>query len=174
MSAETVPSNAAFLDFGGSLSRTDGSYNISIGAIGGPKLNIGDKIKITVTDTEGNVADEIHTLTVEDIVENVGIVDLDIIILGVTVSVDVAPSVFNADTTGTGTVTVTVDRDGPVTDETVTFSLSPAVGIGHQSSHKQRRWHLQRNLHLRHNHWACQAHSDSDPSGCFRNGDHNN
>ncbi len=45
-----------------------------------------------------------------------------------TVTVDVSPSVFNADTTGTGAVTVTVTQVGPVTDETVTLALSPAVG----------------------------------------------
>ena len=128
ISAETVPSNAAYQDFGGSLSHTDGSYSIAIGSIGGPKLNVGDRIKITATDVEGSDTDVIHTLTVEDVVDNVGSVALDIIILGVTVTVDITPSVFNADTTGTGTVTVTVDRDGPVTDDTVTFSLSPAVG----------------------------------------------
>ena len=45
-----------------------------------------------------------------------------------TVTVDVSPSNFIADTTGTGAVTVTVERVGPVTDETVTLALSPAVG----------------------------------------------
>ena len=45
------------------------------------------------------------------------------------VTVDVSPSVFSADTPGTGAVTVTViDKVGPVTDETVTLGLSPAVG----------------------------------------------
>ena len=128
LSAETVPSNAAYQDFGGSLSHTDGSYAISIGSIGGPQLSVGDKIKITATDVEGSDTEHIHTLTVEDVVDNVGNVQLDLIIRGVTVTVDVAPSVFNADSTETGTVTVTVDRDGPVTDDTVTLSLSPAVG----------------------------------------------
>ena len=128
ISAETVPSNIAYQDFGGSLSHTDGSYTIAIGSIGGPKLNVGDRIKITATDAEGSDTDQIHTLTVEDIVKNVGVVNFDIIILGVTVSVDIAPSVFSAATTGTGTITVTVDRDGPVTDDTVTLGLSPAVG----------------------------------------------
>ena len=45
-----------------------------------------------------------------------------------TVEVDIDTEEFSADTTGTGTVTVTVDRTGPVTDENVTLSLSPAVG----------------------------------------------
>ncbi len=45
-----------------------------------------------------------------------------------TVEVAVDTTEFSADTPGTGTVTVTVDRAGPVTDENVTLSLSPAVG----------------------------------------------
>ena len=45
-----------------------------------------------------------------------------------TVEVDIDTEEFSADTSGTGTVTVTVDRTGPVTDENVTLSLSPAVG----------------------------------------------
>lgn len=45
-----------------------------------------------------------------------------------TVSVAVDPSIFSADTPSDGAVTVTVDRAGPVADETVTLSLSPAVG----------------------------------------------
>ena len=126
MSGETVPANAAF-NFIGNPSRTDGSYDIIVLSFG-PKLSVGDMIKITATDAEGNDIDVIYTLTVEDIVENAGIVNLDITILSVTVSVDVAPKIFRADTAGTGTVIVTVDSDGPVTDEIVTLSLSPAVG----------------------------------------------
>ena len=45
-----------------------------------------------------------------------------------TVAVDVSPSVFSADTPSTGAVTVSVERVGPVTNETVTLALSPAVG----------------------------------------------
>ena len=45
-----------------------------------------------------------------------------------TVTVDVSPSSFIADTPGTGAVTITVERVGPVTGETVTLALSPAVG----------------------------------------------
>ena len=45
-----------------------------------------------------------------------------------TVEVGIDTEEFSADTPGTGTVTVTVDRAGPVTDENVTLSLSPAVG----------------------------------------------
>ena len=46
-----------------------------------------------------------------------------------TVSVEVAPSIFMADTPGsTGTVTVTVRKAAAVTDETVELTLSPQVG----------------------------------------------
>ena len=45
-----------------------------------------------------------------------------------TVMVSVTPSTFMADTPSDGAVTVTVDRAGPVADETVALSLSPAVG----------------------------------------------
>ena len=126
ISAETVPSNIAYHDFGGSQSGPDGSYAIGIGSIGGPQLSAGDTIKITATGVEGTT-EEVHELTAADIA-NAGIVNLDITILGVTVTVGVAPTVFNADTGGTGTVTVTVDRDGPVTGDTVTLSVSPATG----------------------------------------------
>ena len=125
ISGETVPANAAF-NFIGNPSRTDGSYDIVAFSFSGAKLSVGDMVKITATDAEGSAVEVIHTLTADDV--NNSIVNLDITILGITVSVGVAPGVFSADTTGTGTVTVTVDRDGPVTDETVTLSLSPAVG----------------------------------------------
>ena len=45
-----------------------------------------------------------------------------------TVSVELGKSRFTADTPETTTVTVTVKRAAPVTDENVTLSLSPAVG----------------------------------------------
>ena len=125
ISGETVPANAAF-NFIGNPSRTDGSYDIVAFSFTGAKLNVGDMIKITVTDAAGSAVEIIHTLTVAD--ANSSVVNLDITILGITVSVDVAPSIFSAETTGTGTVTVTVDSDGPVTDEIVTLSLSPAGG----------------------------------------------
>ena len=125
ISGETVPANAAF-NFIGNPSRTDGSYDIVAFSFTGAKLNVGDMIKITATDAAGSAVEIIHTLTVADV--NSSVVNLDITILGVTVLVDVAPSIFSADTAGTGTVIVTIDSDGPVTDEIVTLSLSPAVG----------------------------------------------
>ena len=45
-----------------------------------------------------------------------------------TVMFSVTPSTFMADTPSDGAVTVTVDRAGPVADEVVALSLSPAVG----------------------------------------------
>ena len=125
ISGETVPANAAF-NFIGNPSRTDGSYDITAFSFSGAKLNVGDMVKISATDAEGSTTEIIHTLTVDNV--NSSIVNLDITILGITVLVDVAPSIFSADTTGTGTVAITVDRDGPVTDEIVTLSLSPAGG----------------------------------------------
>ena len=47
-----------------------------------------------------------------------------------TVTVDVDPKDFSADTPGTGTVTVTVDRLGPITGESIAFTLNPSVGSG--------------------------------------------
>ena len=125
ISGETVPANAAF-NFIGNPSRTDGSYDIVAFSFSGAKLSVGDMVKIRATNVEGNVVEVIHTLTADDV--NSSVVNLDITILSVTVSVDVAPKIFSADTAGTGTVIVTVDSDGPVTDEIVTLSLSPAVG----------------------------------------------
>ena len=131
ISAETVPINAGLQDFGGGRSAPDGMYTVAIGSIGGPKVEVGDTIKITAINAQGDTGSVTHTLTVDDIVKNVGVVlNADITILGVTVSVDVAPSIFRADTAGTGTVIVTVDSDGPVTDEIVTLSVFPAVGAG--------------------------------------------
>ena len=87
-------------------------------------------IQVSVTDDGTEVANESYTVTVGVLTTDNQFVkaNLDITIKGVTVSVDVAPSIFRADTAGTGTVIVTVDSDGPVTDEIVTLSLSPAVG----------------------------------------------
>ena len=45
-----------------------------------------------------------------------------------TVTVRVAPSRFIADTPSDGAITVTIEQVGPVTNETVTLALSPAVG----------------------------------------------
>ena len=45
-----------------------------------------------------------------------------------TVTVDVDPDTFIADTPGTGAVSVTVDRAGPVTDAVVELALNPEVG----------------------------------------------
>ena len=223
ITGETVPSNPAFT-FVGTTSRTDGSYNVTAFSFAGGKISVGDMVKITATDAQGNDVSVIYTVTAEDIVDNAGNVNLDIILSGLTVevdpgelpadgkststitvtvqeggagltgdtisvsvdrgtvdatatevgngvytatytapsslplipivqisvssattgdsvsaaillkpvpttvAVDVSPSVFSADTPSTGAVTVTVERVGPVTNETVTLALNPAVG----------------------------------------------
>ena len=110
--------------------RADGTYGLAFLDFTGRKIAVGDVIQISVTDDGTEVASESYTVTANVLTtDNQPVkVNLDITILGITVSVDVAPSIFSADTAGTGTVTVTVDSDGPVTDEIVTLSLSPAVG----------------------------------------------
>ena len=109
--------------------RADGTYGLPFLGIFGGKITVGDVIQISVTDNDTKVGGKAYTVTAGVLTtDNQPVkVNLDII-LGATVSVDVTPSVFSADTADTGTVTVTVDHDGPVTDETVTLSLSPAVG----------------------------------------------
>ena len=47
-----------------------------------------------------------------------------------TVTVDIDPKEFSADTPSPGTVTVTVDRLGPITGESIAFTLNPSVGSG--------------------------------------------
>ena len=111
--------------------RADGTYGlVFLDIFTGGKIAVGDVIQVSVTDDGTEVANESYTVTVGVLTTDNQFVkaNLDITIKGVTVSVDVAPSIFRADTAGTGTVIVTVDSDGPVTDEIVTLSLSPAVG----------------------------------------------
>ena len=107
-----------------------GTYGLVFLDFTGGKIAVGDVIQVSVTDDGTEVANEPYTVTAGVLTTDNQPVkaDLDITILGVTVSVDVAPSIFSADTAGTGTVIVTVDSDGPVTDEIVTLGLSPAVG----------------------------------------------
>ena len=110
--------------------RADGTYGIVFLDFTGRKIAVGDVIQVSVTDDGTEIANEPYTVTAGVLTTDNQPVkaNLDITIKGVTVSVDVAPSIFSADTAGTGTVIVTVDSDGPVTDEIVTLSLSPAVG----------------------------------------------
>ena len=104
----------------------DGAYSIPYISFANVVIKVGDEITVVATDTEGNVVEKIHTVTAADI--TAGQATFNITFVSTTVTVTVAPTVFSADTPGTGTVTVTVARDEPVTDETVTLSLSPAVG----------------------------------------------
>ena len=110
--------------------RADGTYGLPFLGIFGGKITVGDVIQISVTDNDTKVGGEAYTVTAGVLTTDNQPVKVTLnIILGATVSVDVTPSVFSADTAGTGTVTVTVmEEDVPVTDETVTLSLSPAVG----------------------------------------------
>ena len=122
ISGETVPANAAF-NFVGNPSRTDGSYHLvvfSFGEDAGAKLNVGDMIKITVTDAQGNDVSVTHTLTGADITG--GIVNLDITLSGLTVEVD--PGELPADGKSTSTITVTVQEGGAgLTGDTISVSV---------------------------------------------------
>jgi adhesin/invasin len=120
ISGETVPANPTFT-FVGVTSRTDGSYNLTAFSITGAKINVGDQVKITATDAEGNDISVIYTVTAEDIVDNAGNVNLDIVLSGITVTVD--PVEIPADGSSTSTVTVMVQEGGTgVTGDTVTIS----------------------------------------------------
>ena len=82
-----------------------------------------------------------------------------------TVEVDIDRKEFNADTPGTGTVTVTVDRSGPITGESIAFTLNPSSRIGNRRRrNRQRRRHLHRDLHLRQYRWIRRYHRNGDPS----------
>ena len=117
-------------DFGSipvtSVTGSDGAYSIPYISFGNVVIKAGDEIPIIATDTEGNVIEKTHTVTAADI--SAGEATFNITFVSTTVTMTVAPKVFSADTPGTGTVTVTVEQEGPVTDETVTLSLSPQVG----------------------------------------------
>ena len=103
-----------------------GAYSLPYISFANVVIRAGDEISIEVTDTEGTVFEETHTVTAADV--SAGEATFNITLVSTTVTVAVAPKVFSADTPGTGTVTVTVEQDGPVTDETVTLRLSPPVG----------------------------------------------
>ena len=104
----------------------NGTYRIPYISFANVIIKVGDEITVQVTDPEGNVIEKTHTVTAADI--SAGEATFNIALISTTVTVTVAPNIFSADTSGTGAVTATVDREGPVTDETVTFTLSPNVG----------------------------------------------
>ena len=119
ISGETVPVNAAF-NFVGNPSRTDGSYDIVAFSFAGAKLNVGDAIKITATDAQGEAVSVTHTLTAADVTS--GIVELDII-LGAVVNVVSSEPQLPADGTSESTITVTVmDAGAPIAGDTVTVT----------------------------------------------------
>ena len=142
ISGETVPANPTFT-FVGVTSRTDGSYNLTAFSITGAKINVGDQVKITATDAEGNDISVIYTVTAEDIVDNAGNVNLDIVLSGITVTVD--PVEIPADGSSTSTVTVMVQEGGTgVTGDTVTISADKG---SRGRSYRCRKRHLHRNLY---------------------------
>ena len=107
-------------------------------------LSAGSKGTIDATATE--VGNGVYTvtytaplldLTIPDVVNITAVsattglektVQLLLLPVPTTVTVELGKSRFTADTPETTTVTVTVKRAAPVTDENVTLSLSPAVG----------------------------------------------
>ena len=124
ISGEAVPVNNAYT-FLANPSNTDGSYSLAVlgFSIGGPplKINVGDRIKITATDADGNDTSVIHTVTVDNVASS--IVDpLNIDLSGLTVQAD--PSSIPADGSTTSTITVTV-REGSegVTGDTIALSV---------------------------------------------------
>ncbi len=109
-----------------STTDTGGGYRIPYISFANVVIKVGDKITVQVTDTEGKVIEKTHTVTAADI--SVGEATFDITLVSTTVTVTVVPNSFSAETSGTGIVTVTVAEEEPVTDEIVTFQLSPNVG----------------------------------------------
>ena len=108
------------------ITDAEGAYSLPYISFANVVTRAGDEISIEVTDTEGTVFEETHTVTAADV--SAGEATFNITLVSTTVTVTVAPKVFSADAPGRGTVTVTVEQDGPVTDETVTLRLSPQVG----------------------------------------------
>ena len=120
ISGETVPANAAF-NFVGNPSRTDGSYDIVAFSFAGGQLSVGDMVKITATDAEGNAVSVIHTLTAADVTS--GIVDPLNITVGTSLTVESSESELPADGSSTATLTITVIEGGAgVAGDTVSLT----------------------------------------------------
>ena len=121
ISGETVPANAAF-NFVGNPSRTDGSYDIVAFSFAGATLSVGDQVKITATDAEGNAVSVTHTLTAADVTS--GIVDPLNITVGTNLTVESSESELPADGSSTATLTITVIEGGAgVTGDTVSLTV---------------------------------------------------
>ena len=119
ITGETVPANTAF-NFVGNPSRSDGSYDLVVFSFAGAKLNVGDMVKITATDAQGNDVSATHRITAGDVTN--GVVNLDIILSGLTVEVD--PGELPADGKSTSTITVTVQEGGVgLTGDTISVSV---------------------------------------------------
>lgn len=120
ITGETVPANAAFV-FTGVPSRADGTYDMVAFSFAGGQLNVGDMVKITATDAQGNAISVTHTLTVADVTTR--IVDALDIIIGAGVDVQSSEAGLPADGTSTSTITITVTESGDgVTGDTVTIA----------------------------------------------------
>ena len=123
ISAEFVPVQTGFQFI--PVSRPDGSYSLGVWgfSIGGPpaKINVGDRIKITATDADGNATSVTYTVTVEAVATS-SVKDLNISLSGLTVQAD--PPSIPADGSTTSTITVTV-REGSegVTGDTIALSV---------------------------------------------------
>ena len=124
ISGETVPVDNAYT-FLGNPSNTDGDYSLivlGLPRVGPPlKINVGDRIKITATDADGNATSVTYTVTVEAVATN-SVKDLNISLSGLTVQAD--PPSIPADGSTTSTITVTV-REGSegVTGDTIALSV---------------------------------------------------
>ena len=77
-----------------------------------------------------------------------------------------------AGTSDTGTVTVTVmEEDVPVTDETVTLSLSPVVGMVTSPATNNGDGTYSATYTSGGHRWACHAQGNGNPSGWVRDSD---
>ena len=109
-----------------STTDANGFYRIPYISFANVVIKVGDEITVQVTDAEDNVVERTHSVTAADI--SAGEATFNITFVSTTVTVTVSPNTFSAATTSTGMVTAVVDLEGPVTDEVVTFGLSPNVG----------------------------------------------
>ena len=108
----------------------NGEYSIPYVSFANIAIQVGDEITVKVTDSAGDVVERTHTVAAADSAAGKATLNIALVSVPVTtITVKVEPSSFSADTPSPGTVTATVTiGEAPVTDETVTFRLSPNVG----------------------------------------------
>ena len=132
ISAETIPFTPDI--FRTTTSRDNGTFTVfsAIDAARG-KLSIGDTIKLTLTNADGDiVGEERLTIAADDVVGNTAIIkDIDIQLRESGIDVDLDPAALDANGTDEATITVTVLDDGTgVTGDTITISASKGtVGV---------------------------------------------